>query len=163
VEISKPKGEKSMKPRLVIVALVILALAVPASMLAQQSKAEQEVRAILAQTEQANLKGGAEAAAAFDKLFADEYTRIPPSGAALTKADIVNGFRTGKISYQKFDLSDVKVRIYGNTAVVTGIVKSVAEQAGIKSTSNPARFTRVFVKRDGIWKQVLNQSTRITP
>jgi len=153
-----------MKPRFVIVVLLVLALAVPASMLAQQnSKAEKEVRAILAQTEQANLKGGAEAAAAFDKLFADEYTRIPPSGAALTKADIVNGFRTGKISYQKFDLSDVKVRIYGNTAVVTGIVKSVAEQAGIKSTGNPARFTRVFVKRDGIWKQVLNQSTRITP
>jgi hypothetical protein len=59
------------------------------------------------------------------------------------------------------DLSDVKVRIYGNTAVVTGIVKYVGEQAGVKSTGNPARFTRVLVKRDGIWKQVLGQNTRI--
>ena len=61
------------------------------------------------------------------------------------------------------DLSDVKVRIYGNTAVVTGIVTYTGEQAGLKNTGIPARFTRVLVKRDGIWKQVVNQSTRITP
>jgi hypothetical protein len=51
-----------MKTRFVIVLLMILALTVPASMVAQQnSKAEKEIRAVMAELEQANLKGGAEA------------------------------------------------------------------------------------------------------
>ena len=70
-----------MKPRFVIAMLLVLALAVPVSMLAQDSKAEKEVRAVLEEQRQANLMGGAEAATAFDKLFADDYVRITADGA----------------------------------------------------------------------------------
>ncbi len=58
-----------MKRSLAIVMLVVFALAIPASMLAQQSKAEKEVRATLEQFRQANLKGGAEGAAIFAKYL----------------------------------------------------------------------------------------------
>jgi len=58
-----------MKRSLAIATLVILALAVPATLLAQQnSKAEKEVRALIEQSRQVNLKGGSEAAA-----FAEKY------------------------------------------------------------------------------------------
>jgi len=66
-----------MKPRLVIVMLLVLALGVSVSMLAQGSKAEQEVRAVIDELQKANLMGGAEAAAIFDKILADDLTRIP--------------------------------------------------------------------------------------
>jgi hypothetical protein len=56
-----------MKPRFAIAMLLVLALAIPATMLAQQSKAEKEVRAVIDELTQANLKGDAEAAAIFDK------------------------------------------------------------------------------------------------
>ena len=86
-----------MKPHFMIVVLLVLALAVPASMLAQQnSKAGIEVRASLDQVTQANLKGGAEAVAVFDKYYADDYTRITSDGSAFTKAETLDGFRTGK-------------------------------------------------------------------
>ena len=124
-------------------------------------EAEKEVCAVIDEIQKAVLKGGAEAAATFDKYNADEFTLIQGTGAVLTKAENLEGFRSAKAGFQKMDLSDVKVRIYGNTAVVTGIVNYVGEQAGVKSTGNPARFTRVLVKRDGIWKQVLGQNTRI--
>jgi len=150
-----------MKPRFVIAMLLVLALAVPASMLAQQSKAEKEVLAVIDEIQKAVLKGGADAAATFDKYNADDFTLIQGNGAVSTKAETVEGYRSGKSRYQQMDLSDVKVRIYGNTAVVTGIVTYTGEQAGLKNTGIPARFTRVLVKRDGIWKQVVNQSTRI--
>jgi len=153
-----------MKPRFVIAMLVVLAVAVPASMLAQQnSKAEKEVRAVLDEIQKAVLKGGVEAAAFFDKYNADDFTLIGPNGAVQTKAENLEGFRSGKTGYQKMDFSDVKVRIYGNTAVVTGIVKFIGEQAGVKYTGNQYRFTRVFVRQGGIWKHVLIQNTRITP
>jgi ketosteroid isomerase-like protein len=132
-------------------------------MLAQSSKAEKEkeVRAVLDEIQKAVLKGDVEAATFFDKDLADDFTLIQGNGAVLTKAESLEGYRSGQTKHQKFDFSDVKVRIYGNTAVVTGIVTNVGEQAGVKNTGNPARFTRVFVKRAGNWKQVLNQSTRI--
>jgi len=154
-----------MKPRFVIAVLLVIALAAPASMLAQQSKAakEKEVRAVFDEIQKGVLKGGVEAAATLDKYNADDFTLIQGNGSVLTKAETSEGYRSGKTGFQKMDLSDVKVRIYGNTAVVTGIVTYIGEQAGLKNTGNSSRFTRVFVKRDGIWKQVVNQSTRIAP
>ena len=153
-----------MKRSLSIVTSVILALAVPLQMLAQQnSKAEKEVRAVLEELRQANLKGGDDGAATFDKYIAVDVVRIPPNGTSVTKADMLDGFRAGKIKVEKMDQSDIKIYIYGNTAVVTGIVKFIGEQAGVNYTGNQYRFTRVFVRQDGIWKHVLIQNTRITP
>jgi hypothetical protein len=149
-----------MKPRLVIAMLLVFALAVPASMLAQQSKAEKEVRAVLDQITAANLKGGDEAAAAFDKLFADDYTRITSDGAVHNKADMLNGFRTGKTKIETMELSDIKIRIYGHTAVVTGNTNSKGVLVGANIPQR-TRFTRVLVKRGGTWESVLYQNTRI--
>jgi ketosteroid isomerase-like protein len=157
------RRESMMKRSLAIVTLVIVALAAPVQMLAQQnSKAEKEVRTVLDGARKAVLKGGVEAAVYFDKYNADDFTLIGPNGAVQTKAENLEGWRSGKTGYQKMDFSDVKVRIYGNTAVVTGIVKFLGEQAGVKYNDNQYRFTRVFVRQGGIWKHVLLQNTRIT-
>jgi len=149
------------KRSLAVVTLVILALTVPPSMLAQQnSKAEKEVRAVLDELTQANLKGGAEAATIMDKYLADDMVRIPSNGSIFTKADMVDGFKTGKIKVEQMDLSDVKIHMYGNTAVVTGVIsaKSTVIDA---SYNNKNRFSRVFVKRGGVWQSVLYQNTPI--
>jgi ketosteroid isomerase-like protein len=151
-----------MKPRFVIIVLLVIGLAIPSLMLAQQSKAEKEVLAVMDEAQKAVLKGGVEAATFFDKYNADDFTLIGPNGAVQTKAQNLEGWRSGKTGYQKMDFSDLKVRIYGNTAVVTGTVKFLGEQAGVKYTDNQYRFTRVFLRQDGIWKHVLIQNTRIT-
>jgi ketosteroid isomerase-like protein len=154
-----------MKRSLAIVTLVILALAVPTLMLAQQnSKAEKEVRAVLDELTQANLKGGTEGAAIFDKYLAVDVTRIPANGAIYNKAEVLDDFRTGKQTVRTYDLSDVKIHIYGNTAVVTGILNNVGAgplAGDSEMKSRQFRFTRVFVKRGGTWQNVLYQSTLI--
>jgi len=150
-----------MKPRLVIVTLVIVALAIPALMLAQQnSNAEKEVRAALTQSEEAIRKGGTEAAVTYDKLLTDDFVRINPDGVALSKTDIQDGYRSGKTKFDLLEDSDVKIRIYGHTAVVTGVTTEKGIRLGA-SFSDKARFSRIFVKRDGNWKCVLYQSTAI--
>jgi len=152
-----------MKPRFVIIMFLVFALAVPASMLAQQnSKAEKEVRAVLEELRQANLKGGDDGAATFDKYIAVDVVRIPPNGTSVTKADMLDGFRTGKIKVEKMDQSDIKIYIYGNTAVVTGIDNSRWTMLGA-DYSGQFRWARVLVKRDGIWKSVLFTNTKIAP
>jgi hypothetical protein len=149
-----------MKPRFVIAVLLVLALAIPATMLAQQSKAEKEVRAVVDELNQANLKGGDEAASVMDKYLANDVVRIPSNGSIFTKSDMVDGFKTGKIKVSKMEPSDVKVYIYGNTAVVTGIFTSVSTVVNA-SYNNTNRWTRVLVKRHGSWKTVLYQNTPI--
>jgi len=150
-----------MKRGLAIVALVILALAVPVSTLAQQSsKAEKEVRAIIDELTAANLKGGPEVVPIFDKYLADDFVRIPPSGATYTKADMLDGWKTGKIKVQSAELSDLKIRVYGNTAVVTAISTTKSNVLG-EAMSGQSRYTRVLVKRGGTWECVLYQNTTI--
>ena len=150
-----------MKPRLVIVMLLVLALGVPVSMLAQQnSKAEKEVRAVVDEINQANRTGGAEGAAALEKYLADGLVRVPVNGALLTKDDILNGYRTGIIKFESVDISDIKVQMYGNTAVVTGVDKRSGMMLGA-DVSGMARWTRVFVKHGGAWKMVAYQQTKV--
>jgi len=149
-----------MRLRLVVVTLVILALAAPVMVLAD-SKAEQEIRAVLDQSEQANLKGGTEAAATLDKLLTDDYMRINAYGTVLNKSDILNGFRTGKQTNQTYDNSDIKIRVYGNTAVATGILNQKSEGPISGPGAFRSRWTRVLVKRGGTWQVALYQNTKI--
>jgi ketosteroid isomerase-like protein len=156
-----------MKSRFVIAVLLILALAIPTSMLAQQSKAEKEkeVLAAVEELRQANLKGGTEGAAIFDKYIADDFTLITNPGKVFTKAETQNAWKTGAQHTTAYDLSDMKVHIYGRTAVVTGLLKSTSAgplgRASSTPTSGQTRWTRVFVKRGGMWKCVLYQQTTI--
>jgi hypothetical protein len=150
-----------MKPHLMVVVLLLLAFAVPAPMMAQGSKAENEVRATIEEFRQANLKGGAEGAAILEKRLADDYTRITTDGAVYQKAQSLDNLRAGKTRYQSFEYSDLKIRIYGNTAVVTAIVKTNGATYGVASSPTGVRWTQVLVKRDGKWQPVLTQTTRL--
>jgi hypothetical protein len=152
-----------MKPRLVIVTLLILTLAVPATMLAQQSKAEQEVRAAIEESRQAQLKGGAEGAAILEKSFADDYTRIFTDGRMFNKKQTLDNFRAGKIKYESFEISDLRIRIYGNTAVSTAFAKTTGTTYGVATSPTGVRQTQVLVKRNGKWQAVLAQTTKLSP
>ena len=150
-----------MKRSLAIVTLVILALALPATMLAQQnSKAEKEIRAISEEIRTAAIKGGDEAIRVNEKYTADDFVRIPGFGAIFNKAEYLNGFKTGIVTVESLDDSDVKIRIDGKMAVLTAIQTGKGVQMGTPWTGT-FRFSRVFVKRGGVWQCVLYQSTPI--
>jgi ketosteroid isomerase-like protein len=57
----------------------------------------------------------------------------------------------------------MKVRVYGDVAVVTGrnTIKGVWEDIK-RDISGPYRFTDVFVRRNGSWQCVTSQSSRVT-
>lgn len=147
-----------MKRLLPIVTVVVLALAASGLMLAQGGNAEQEIRAAFDQIRNAVLKGDADA---FAKFTADDYTSIGADGKVLSKAEVLDGFRTGKVKYESIDTSDVRVRVYGDTAVVTD-TSSIKARRGDQDMSGQYRSVRVYVKRGGKWQQVLLQRTRIS-
>jgi len=83
------------------------------------------------------------------------------TGAIMTKAQVVADMRTDKTAFQSIDLSDMNVRVEGNTAVVTSVNHFVGRDAQGKPMDRRARFTDVFIKRDGRWQVWATQGTTI--
>jgi ketosteroid isomerase-like protein len=149
-----------MKRSFAIVTLVILALAVPVQMLAQQnSKAEKEVLAVVEEIRQNVIKGGADIVRTMEKYYPEDQVRIPGYGRLLTGAESLAAAKKGETTVESLEYSDLKVRVYGNWAIVTGIETGKGVQVGGVPWTGTFRFSRVFVKRNGVWKNVLYQDT----
>lgn len=92
------------------------------------------------------------------RMLADDYMAITPLGQVITKADTVAARRSGQLRYDSIEISEVMVRVYGNTAVVTA-------RAAVKGTDlgeefdGAYRFTRVWVRRSGRWQATSYQAT----
>jgi ketosteroid isomerase-like protein len=100
--------------------------------------------------------------ARIDQIQAEEYVFTDPAGQLWTKVRALDTVKSGSLTIDSFELSDVKVRLYDNTAVVTLRVVWNGQFNGV-DISGPQRMTDMFVKRDGRWQCVASQTTRIPP
>jgi Domain of unknown function (DUF4440) len=96
-------------------------------------------------------------------VLADDWMRINSKGIVQDKDSLLKELKEGFTKFNAMDASEVKVRVYGDTAVVTG--RYVAEyqvrgRAGV-TVLDVGRFGRVFVRRDGKWQYVHSQSTLV--
>jgi ketosteroid isomerase-like protein len=95
-------------------------------------------------------------------MTSDDYTFITLRGDLRTKSDIVKGFQSKSFKYDSRTISDLRVRVFGDTAVVTGRSTQKGTEGG-KDYSGDYRFTRVYVKQNGRWITVALQATLIEP
>jgi ketosteroid isomerase-like protein len=93
--------------------------------------------------------------AALDRLYAEDFIGIGPSGTVRTKAQVIADFTSGSLRFQSITTEDVQWRVYGDTAVETGR-STMNGQDGGKTVPPRNRFTRVWVKRQGRWQLVAN-------
>ena len=100
-------------------------------------------------------------AAALDRILADDWIGIDFEGTILNKAQALTGIRSDSGSLESTVLRDMKVRVYGNTAVVTGTDTEKGVYHG-KDSSGKYLWTDVFVHRNGRWQAVSSQSTKLT-
>jgi ketosteroid isomerase-like protein len=99
--------------------------------------------------------------AVLDRETSDEYILTGITGQVSDKAQMLAGFKSGTNKLTVDDLSDMKVHVYGDAAVVTGKM-DVKGVMGGKDVTGQARFTRVYVKKAGHWQSVALQQTRIS-
>jgi ketosteroid isomerase-like protein len=98
---------------------------------------------------------------ALDKLLADDWIIVEPDGGMIDKARFLEVIRSGALSHESMESTDLKVRVYGNTAVVTGLTTSKGKFMGQDFTSCE-RATDIFVKQADRWQCVFTQLTRFT-
>jgi ketosteroid isomerase-like protein len=100
--------------------------------------------------------------ATVNRLLADDYLGINPNGTLETKADALAQQRSGTVKITRIDPENVKVRVYGDTAVVTSRVQ-VSGHDGDRDISGEYHYTRVYNRRSGEWKIVSFEASRIPP
>jgi ketosteroid isomerase-like protein len=75
----------------------------------------------------------------------------------MNKADEIADTLSGDSKWTASTFADMKVRIYGDVAIVTGVQTLQGTAKGY--VSGPRRITDVFVRRDGRWQMVGGQTT----
>ena len=98
--------------------------------------------------------------ATLDRIIADDWVAIDFQGKAITKAQSIADLKSGSSINQSVQLGEMKVRVFGNTAVVTGSDTEKSTYKG-KDSSGKYAWTDVFVNRNGRWQAVASQSTKV--
>jgi ketosteroid isomerase-like protein len=94
-----------------------------------------------------------------ESLVADEWIIIDPNGEIVDRTRFFEVIKSGALTHQTMESEDFRVRVYGNSAVVTAITSTKGKFTG-QEFSTHERATDVFVKRDGRWQCVLTHLTR---
>jgi ketosteroid isomerase-like protein len=99
-------------------------------------------------------------AASLDKIIADDWVAIGFDGKTVTKAEVMADLKSGASATQSVELGAMKVRVFGNTAVVTGSDTEKSTYKG-KDSSGKYVWTDVFVMRQDRWQAAASQSTKV--
>ncbi len=134
---------------------VILALSVVIA--GAQSRSAREVLAANEAFDRAIVTRDADA---YKRIMADDFIFTAADGKVSDKKGEIEGVRTRPLTFESGKSDDVRVRVYGNTAVVTGRFTAKGKNDG-RDITFIERYTAVFVKRGGRWQMVAEQATEI--
>ena len=84
------------------------------------------------------------------QIYADDYTLVTPSGEIHSKNDQINDLISGRVHFDKLELLERKVRVYGDVAIVLSRENSGILQAG-QSVGGDTYLTRTYKKVGTTW------------
>lgn len=148
-----------------MISTAVVGLALGASLFAGASSQPREASQGARQTEQEVLRSLLELKdaqlrrdlAALGDTYADDYTLTEDDGTVFTKAERISAIR--ELSFESIEFSDIKVRPYGNAAVVTYRVTVRFR----KEPRGPFRVavTMTWVKQASRWKVVASHESLV--
>jgi len=96
-----------------------------------------------------------------ERLVADDWIIIGPDGEIVERARFFEVIESGDMTHDTMESEDFRIRVYGDSAVVTGITRTKGKFMG-QEFSTQERATDVFINRDGRWQCVLTHLTRLS-
>lgn len=98
--------------------------------------------------------------ATMERLYANDYSYTHSNGTVLNKTQEIAAVMSPDQACTGHKLDDLKARIYGNVAIVTGL--STLTGSSKRYASGPRRFTEVWLRRNGRW-QMIGGQTMLVP
>jgi ketosteroid isomerase-like protein len=99
---------------------------------------------------------------AIDHLMADDYHKIDSSGQVLNRDEALASYCSQERFWESANSDELQVQIYGETAVVIGRWQARGTNNG-QQFDYTSRSMSIYVKRDGRWQMVAEQSTDVIP
>ena len=97
----------------------------------------------------------------FQRVYSDEYVGTAPSGEIMSRSSLVTSIQNSTIKYSSFIATDIHVRVFGPTAVVTCTWSTRGEQNG-RNFARQYRVIHVYLNNEaGGWKVVAGQITML--
>ena len=95
--------------------------------------------------------------ARFEPLLADDYVYIHSNGTVTNRDEEIGQTMASDVKWTASKLSNLKIRVYGDAAVVTGTLTHTGSARGY--VGGARLVTHLWVKRNGRWQTVGGQST----
>jgi len=99
-------------------------------------------------------------AAKLGDILGERWIEVEPDGKITDRATALSNLKAPGFSLTDIQMGPMTVRFFGNTAIVVGSDTEKSMMNG-KDSSGKYVFTDVFIKRDGKWKAVSSQSTKL--
>ena len=101
-------------------------------------------------------------AATMDRILADDFVLVTGRGQTFTKADLLLGARNKTSVYEQQDEIEQRVRVWGDTAVVTALLW-IKGASGDKAFERKLWFSDTYVRTPKGWRYVLGQASLPLP
>jgi Domain of unknown function (DUF4440) len=127
------------------------------SVAAPRAAVERQVLDVQARRFQAIVEADVET---LEDILADDLTYTHTTGKIDSKREFLDALKSRKVNYHSIEPADVLVRVYDDTALLTGLA-DMSVSTPERSFSFSCRFTEVYRKKNGDWQLVAWQSTRL--
>lgn len=161
-------GQRLIKPSFTLLALFLLAGVVllrpqathrrsTGPVVSSPREIAEAIQKLEGELRVATMKGDA---SWFEQHLGDSYTETDAQGKFITRAELIQFYRTTQPEYDAWNLSDGTARTFnGDTVVLTGRIE-VQASGKAQIATGVYRFTRVWIKQGLEWKLAASQLTR---
>lgn len=96
----------------------------------------------------------------FDRIWIDDFIFTFPFGQCASKEQEIANIKSGELAFETLSTADIKVNVYGNTAVMAGrfMVKGRYKDRDI---SGQYSYINVLAKRQNCWRIVASHAASI--
>jgi ketosteroid isomerase-like protein len=98
--------------------------------------------------------------AAIESNMAEDFRQIDGAGNVETKTSFVEGILSERLEIDPYTVEDIDVRLYGDVALLSGRTRMTGRFDGGPFASH-YRYIDVYVRRNGAWKIVSVQITKL--
>ncbi|MFM8733921.1 MAG: nuclear transport factor 2 family protein [Pirellulales bacterium] len=145
--------------RFLLAAVILLGLATPT--LAAVVGDERDLKQLTADIQAAVVD---ENLAFLEGVLHPDYVHTRPNGVVSNRAQFLASVKQDEaepnINYDKLTSADITVRLYGDTAILTGR-SGIASNDATGTLNGETRWTRIFLRQGGTWKLVAFQATLV--
>ena len=144
---------------------LILVLVLPLGTASKSNASpEEDAKAVAALDTKYQAAVKANDAATMDQILADDFVLVTGRGGVFSKADLLDSARKKEVTYERQDEEPgtQKVRVWGDTAAVTGLLWIKSVQGG-KPADYKLWFSDTYVRTPSGWRYVFGQASLPLP